>query len=422
VARTTALIEAKLMWARKRLDVRWSDLAFGLLQACLPADRRAAQRRVECSWSGSEDVLACLSVRSGFDLLLGALQLPTGSEVLVSAITIRHMIEIIEQHGLVPIPVDLDGDRLAPRLDLMRRAVTPATRAILVAHLFGSRMPLRPILDLASEHQLLVIEDCAQAFAGTQYQGHPLADVSMFSFGTIKAATALGGALIVVRNGQLLQRMRILQATCPVQTRWSYVLRLLKGGVLKGIASRPVYGVLIRVLEGIGRDPDRLINGSVRGFRGGQLLAGIRRQPSAPLLAVLRRRLHGLDSSRREDQRLKAAWLARLLDRQVTCPTATALPHTHWVFPILVDDPHRAIARLRRAGFDATQGESLSVVPAPSDRPWLDPCTARHALSHAVFLPVYPEMPVRSLRRMAHVLACEPSEFAGGHGWATVGS
>ena len=68
------------MWVRKRLDIRWSDLAFGLLHAWLPADRWAAQRRVESAWSDSEGALACLSVRSGFDLLLSALALPPGSE------------------------------------------------------------------------------------------------------------------------------------------------------------------------------------------------------------------------------------------------------------------------------------------------------------------------------------------------------
>ena len=255
------------MWARKRLDVGWSDLGYGLLRACRPADRWAAQRRVERAWSGSADALACLSVRSGFDLLLGALALPPGSEVLVSAITIPHMVEIIEHHGLVPIPVDLDADRLAPRLDRMRRAVTPATRAVVVAHLFGSRIPLEPILALAEAHGLRVIEDCAQAFAGTEYQGHPRADASMFSFGPIKKATALGGAVLAVRDARLLQRMRIRQASYPVQSKGAYVRRLLKYGALMACSSRVSFSVLMRALRMMGRDPDRAINGSVRGFR-----------------------------------------------------------------------------------------------------------------------------------------------------------
>jgi len=395
------------MWARKRLDVGWTDLAFGLLHACLPADRWAAQRRVERAWSGSGDALACLSVRSGFDLLLGALALPPGSEVLVSAITIRHMVEIIEHHGLVPIPVDLDVDRLAPRMDVMRRAVTPATRAVLVAHLFGSRIPLEPILALAEKHGLLVIEDCAQAFAGAQYQGHPRADVSMFSFGTIKKATALGGAVLTVRDPRLLQQMRLRQASYPVQSRRSYVRRLLKYGALKAWSSRVAFGVLISALRAMGRDPDRAINGSVRGFRTGGLLERIRQRPSAPLLAVLERRLRTFDVHRLEDQREKGELLARLLNHRVACPAATVVPHTHWVFPILVDHPKQVLAGLRQAGFDATQGQSLWVVAPPRDRPWLEPTAARDVLSHVVFLPLYPEMSTRAIRRMAQVVLGE---------------
>lgn len=398
------------MWARKRLDVGWSDLAFGLLRACLPADRWAAQRRVERAWSGSADALACLSVRSGFDLLLGALALPPGSEVLVSAITIPHMVQIIEHHGLVPIPVDLDADRLAPRLDRMRRVVTPATRAVLVAHLFGSRIPLEPILELAEERGLRVIEDCAQAFAGTTYTGHPRADVSMFSFGPIKKATALGGAVLTVRDARLLQEMRIRQASYPVQSRGTYARRLLKYGALRACSSRFAFGVLMAGLRMMGRDPDRAINGSVRGFRTVGLLERIRRRPSAPLLAVLERRLRTFDARRLEAQREKGELLARLLSRRVACPTATVVPHTHWVFPILVDCPLRVIAGLRRAGFDATQGQSLSVVGAPGDRPWLEPAAARDVLSRLVFLPLYPELSPRALRYLAQVVLHECGE------------
>ena len=54
----------------------------------------------------------CLSVRSGWDLLLHVLAWPAGSEVIVSAITHPDMIRILRAHGLVPVPVDVDLDTL----------------------------------------------------------------------------------------------------------------------------------------------------------------------------------------------------------------------------------------------------------------------------------------------------------------------
>jgi len=400
------------MWVRKRLDVGWSDLAFGILRACSPADRLAVQRQVEASWPDSDDVMACLSVRSAFDLLLGALELPPGSEVLMSALTIRHMVQIVEEHGLVPIPVDVDLDGMAPRVDSMRRAITPATRAVVVAHLFGGRVPLEPVFDVAAEHGLLVIEDCAQAFAGTHYKGHPNADASMFSFGPIKTATALGGAVVRVRDRRLLERMRAGQASYPVQTRRSYLLRLLKYALLKALSARPVYSVLMRMFRAARRDPDHFVNGTVRGFPGPRLVTRLRRQPSAPLLAVLERRLRTFDAGRLEDRASKGELLTRLLKQHVACPGAAATEHTHWVFPILDDDPRHVIALLGQSGFDATQGQSLCVVAAPAERPDLEPRAARDALSRVVFLPFYPEMPARVVRQMARVLVRNCADLA----------
>src|SRR5262245_28770618 len=116
------------MIPRGRLDIGWSDLAAGALACGRPGDREALQRRVEALWSAQPDALACLSVRSGLDLLLGALALPKGSEVLVTAVTIRDMIRVIENHGLVPVPVDLDMRTLAPKPESLSALVGPRTK------------------------------------------------------------------------------------------------------------------------------------------------------------------------------------------------------------------------------------------------------------------------------------------------------
>ena len=59
--------------------------------------------------------MAVLSVRTGFDLLLRTLNLPHGTRVLMTSVTIRDMYKIVVAHGLVPVPVDLDPDTLAPK-------------------------------------------------------------------------------------------------------------------------------------------------------------------------------------------------------------------------------------------------------------------------------------------------------------------
>jgi dTDP-4-amino-4,6-dideoxygalactose transaminase len=250
----------------------------------------------------------------------------------------------------------------------------------------------------------MVLEDCAQAFAGWQYLGHPEADVSMFSFGPIKTASALGGAVLRVRDGELLQRMRAVQASLPVQSRWTYLQRLLKYAMLKAVSPRLPCAMVVGLCRIIGHDYDRMINGSVRGFPGPKFLERIRHQPSPALLGVLLRRLQTYDMRRVERRTANGRWLAEALQRRVPCPGAEVAAHTHWVFPVLCDDPLGLVAVLREAGFDATQGQSLCVVPPPADRPQLQCRAARHALDKIVFLPLYPELPAAEVRRMAEVV------------------
>ena len=191
---------AHIYVATQTTGYRLERLGFRLVSSRRCASRPTARAIVGDDWLPPEEVILSLSVRSGLDLLLTALELPAGSEMIVSAVTIPDMVRIVEHHRLVPVPVDVDGRTLQPVLEHLERSITPRTRAILVAHLFGTHIDMVPIIELAKQHDLLVIEDCAQAFVGSAYAGHPDSDCALFSFGPIKTATALGGAVVPVRD------------------------------------------------------------------------------------------------------------------------------------------------------------------------------------------------------------------------------
>jgi perosamine synthetase len=392
------------MFAPKRLDLGWTDLAVGLLGCLTVRDRERLATQLERQWSPAGDAIACLSVRTGFDLYLSALALPRGAEVLVSAITIPHMVRIIEDHGLVPVPVDLDVRTLAVRTAALERAATPATRAILVAHLFGSRAPLEAIVAFARARGLFLVEDCAQAYRGPAYTGHAGADVSLFSFGTIKTATALGGALVRVRDRAVLEWMRRQQHTFPFQARAAYARRLLKYALLKGLTMPAPYGAFVRCCRLARLDHDALVHGAVRGFAGRRLRDEIRQRPAAPLLALLARRLRRFDAARLDARAARGAAVVDRLSGAFEIPGGLADEHSHWVFPILARDPARVVAALRRAGFDATRRGSLVAVDPPPGREHLDPIDARRVLAHAVYVPLYPELSPRAVRRLARAL------------------
>jgi perosamine synthetase len=392
------------MIPRGTIDIGWRDLLFGLLACGQQTSPVAGQTRVESIWSPAGDSLACLSVRSGFDLLLQALALPPGSEVLVSAITIRDMTRLLEYHSLVPISVDLDIPTLAVDCESLARTVRPQTKALLVAHLFGSRMPMEPMIRFAQQHGLFVIEDCAQAYDGSTYRGHPASDVSLFSFGPIKTQTALGGGLLRFKDRNLLGRVRALQARYPRQHRLAYGQRLLKYSVIKALANRVVLQLLVTLCRWRGTDHDQLLRTCVQGFAGGDLIAKLRYQPSLPLLRLLGRRLQHVDPTRIEQ---RIAFARRLL----ACLPATRRPggqathHTYWVLPIQNPNPDALTRQLWQQGFDATRGaSSLYVVQPPPDRPEQTPVKAIQAMAQVLYLPIQPTLSAQDAQRMAQVV------------------
>ena len=112
------------MYPRKCLDIKASDLLYGLLRCLNQTNRIEWVSKLQSKWSSSNDTLICYSVRTGFNLLLDSLNLPAGSEVLVSAITIPQMIDLLKSHQLVPVPIDIDMGSLAVKSEHLESSIT----------------------------------------------------------------------------------------------------------------------------------------------------------------------------------------------------------------------------------------------------------------------------------------------------------
>jgi dTDP-4-amino-4,6-dideoxygalactose transaminase len=393
------------MWPRKQLDISWSDFAFATAQAFLPAKRLEGGEVVGPGWIPRDEALVSLSVRSAWDLLLASLRLPAGSEVVMSAVTVPDMARIVEHHGLVALPIDVDPARLQPVLEDWEQAITPRTRVIIVAHLFGSRMDMGPIIELASKHNLLVVEDCAQAFVGREYAGHEDSDVCLFSFGPIKTATALGGCVARVRDAALLAEMKRRQREYPVQTRRSYLSRILRFVGIRLLTTRVVYTAAVNFCRKRGIDYDQKIAGLARSFAADRLFELIRRQPCSPLVLLIARRIRTFDgaTARRLARRTqRSARVAAKLhpDHVIGSGNAT---HTYWVFPIRIPAENAGvIERLQLAGFDVTRLSSLIVVPRPPQAAAGPPLASW--LEETVYLPNCEGMPDEAFERMASIL------------------
>ncbi len=381
------------MWVRKEIEISPIDIIRGLGYCWMPASRARILADLERRFGGQQ-LVTCLSVRSGFDQLLKSVDWPVGSEVLMSGLTIPDMPRIVRDHKYRPVGVDLEIDSLAPKLTLLRQAITPRTKAIVVAHLFGGLVDMDPIAAIAREYDLMLIEDCAQAYVGNQYWGHPQADVSMFSFGPIKTNTALGGGLFVVRSPEGLRRLKQTHAELPMQSRATFTRRLLKYSYVRFVSTRWIAGLIARTMRLWGSDHDQLATKMARGFPGPRFFDKIRHQPSAPLLRLLARKLRSFSEAYIRRRVRRGNLVTDRLRSRVDVLGSEMLRPTYWVLPILVENRRNLVQQLWRQGFDATTSSSLQPVGQEGDENLPESghgskglTNCRFVLDNLVFLP-----------------------------------
>lgn len=146
-------------------------------------------------------------VANGTDALLLALQaldIGEGDEVITSPFTFFATAEVIAKVGAKPIFVDIEPDTYNIDVNKMEEAITEKTKAIIVVHLFGMAAEMDKIMEIASSHNLKVIEDACQAI-GTEYKGNKvgsIGDIGCFSFFPTKNLGAFGDGGLVVTNNQ----------------------------------------------------------------------------------------------------------------------------------------------------------------------------------------------------------------------------
>ncbi|MCQ3935871.1 MAG: transcriptional regulator [Chloroflexi bacterium] len=170
-----------------------------------------------------ESVAAHLGVKhaiglaSGTDALviaLRALNIGAGDEVIIPAYTFFATAGTVMSVGAKPVFVDVDPQTYQIDVSKIKPAITPRTKAIIPVHLYGHPSEMNPILEIAREHGLKVIEDNAQGY-GAEYLGRKtgaLGDIGCLSFFPTKNLGAYGdGGMVLTNDPALAERMRMLR-------------------------------------------------------------------------------------------------------------------------------------------------------------------------------------------------------------------
>ncbi len=166
------------------------------------------------SYLGVKHAIGLASGTDALVLALRALNVGEGDEVIIPAYTFFATAGTVMSVGAKPVFVDVDPQSYQIDVHKIRSVITPRTKAIIPVHLYGHPAEMNPILEIAREHNLKIIEDNAQGF-GAEYLGTKtgsMGEIGCLSFFPTKNLGAFGDAGMVVTNDPALaERMRMLR-------------------------------------------------------------------------------------------------------------------------------------------------------------------------------------------------------------------
>ena len=188
---------------------------------------------------GTQHAISASFGRMAFDYILRALSLPGNSEVIFPALTFWVVPEIARQAGLKPVFVDVDPNTFNIDPTKIEAAITEQTRAIVPTHLFGQPCAMDEVLRIAEKHQLIVIEDCAQA-AGSSYRGRRVGTfghASFFSFQLLKGINTYGGGMAMMDDVTIAAKVRAQAEAEPLQSTSELIRRFATGFAARSLVS-----------------------------------------------------------------------------------------------------------------------------------------------------------------------------------------
>lgn len=162
-------------------------------------------------------VTECISCNSGTDALYLALRacgIGAGDEVITTPFTFIATAEVISTINAKPVFVDIDATTFNLDVEQVAAAITPRTKAIIPVHLFGQPVDMTAVMKIAQEHNLVVIEDCAQS-TGASWFGQKVGSIGhigCFSFYPTKNLGGCGdGGAITTSDAAIASSLRMLR-------------------------------------------------------------------------------------------------------------------------------------------------------------------------------------------------------------------
>ena len=208
------MVDLKRQYSRLKTQI---DKALGSVleqtQFILGPNVAALEKEV-AAYHGLPFAIGCANGTDALLLALRASGVVAGDEIITTPFTFIATAEVAAQLGAKAVFVDICPDSFNIDPQKIAAKITPKTKAIIPVHLFGHPADMEPIMKIAREHNLKVIEDCAQAF-GAQYQGKTVGtfgDIGCFSFFPSKNLGCYGdGGMVITADEEIAAKIKMLR-------------------------------------------------------------------------------------------------------------------------------------------------------------------------------------------------------------------
>lgn len=164
-------------------------------------------------YAGAEYVLAVSNGTVALHLALVALGITKGDEVIVPDLTFGATLNAVILAGATPVIVDVDRNNWNINPSLIEKSITANTRAIMPVHIYGVPCDMKAITSIAKKHDLLVVEDCAEALGTALNNQHvgTFGDAGTFSFFGNKVITCGEGGAVIFRDEETFNKAKVLR-------------------------------------------------------------------------------------------------------------------------------------------------------------------------------------------------------------------
>ena len=357
--------------------------------------------------------------RMAFYYILRALELPPGSEIIFPAVTFWVVPEIARSAGLKPVFVDVDSRTFNIDPGLIKAAITENTRVIVPTHLYGQPCEMGKLMRIADNHELIVIEDCAQA-AGGRYRGRRVGtfgQASFFSLQMLKGINTYGGGMALTNDAAIAANVRRQADEESPPTAAELARRFATGVVARSLVSPKGFGwwgVPLGAAASLVTDHDfsKYFWEKIRPLD--QFPKSYRRRYSNIQAILGLRALAKLDEFN-ERSRAHAESYSQGLSNcsSIQTPLVTDdAEHVYYQYCIYVSDPARARRRAiwRGVDFETTHVDVCSALPLFKE--FASVCPQAEQTAAALQLPVYARLRNSDVQRVLRTVLEVTADFA----------